>query len=126
MKRKDSLVPALRSPLRPGRASPRFWRLYLCVGGALFLLDWAIAVASLRWESPFNHIFTVINFPLSLPFKYLEQQRNPWWRDIFGYHPVSQWVLNDEIGVLIAFLVMVSLQAALFSFLILRFERARG
>ncbi len=64
----------------------------------------------MRWGSLFSHVFTVINFPLSLPFRYLEQQRNPWWRDIFGYHLVSVWLLNDEIGTLVAFLLMVSLQ----------------
>jgi len=60
-----------------------FLKKYLCVAAVLLAVDWVLGVARFRWPV-LGDLLTVINFPLSLPFQWLETKSNPWWHEIFG------------------------------------------
>jgi len=92
------------------------WRTYLLVALALLGIDWFLGVARFQWVV-FGHVFTAVNFPLSLVYLWLEKQPSTWWFNYFG-RPV-----NDEVGQFIAFLLMIGLQAAVYTTLLLLFKR---
>ena len=61
-------------------------------------------------------IFTVVNFPWGFFYFSIEAKANPWWSATFGR---SSWILNDEFGPMILLLIIVAVQAAVFTALIL-------
>ena len=91
-------------------------RVYRWVFSLLFIVDWFLGVARQQLAPAFETVFKIINFPCSLPFLWIEKQTNPWWYGIFGRK--LQFLLNDEIGTMLAFIIMVLLQAFLFSLLL--------
>lgn len=95
------------------------WKTYGIFFAVLFFVDWFLGVARFYWP-PFGSIFTVINFPLSIPLNWLEGKTNPWWYSVFGEQ--FKFLFNDEIGMAAAFLLMVILQSILLATIFLLFK----
>lgn len=88
------------------------WRPYFFV--AIVLLG----LARFHW-SAFGHAFTAVNFPWSIVFLWLEKQPSVWRHRVLGS------LVNDKIGRGLAFLLMVALQALLFTALLVLFTQWR-
>jgi hypothetical protein len=86
----------------------RMWKTYLLVAGILLGIDCFLGILRFYW-SFFRHIFVVINFPACIGFLWLEQQPTLWWNRLFGSF------VNDEVGQIISFFLMIILQAVFIS-----------
>jgi len=93
------------------------WRTYLSTVIVLFGIDWFVGIVRYRWPI-FKPLFAIINFPCSTGFLWLERKPNTWWHNVFGHR--FEVVLNDEVGVGFAFIIMVLLQAMLITLLLQR------
>ena len=96
------------------------WKVYGIFIAVLFFVDWFLGVARFYW-APFGPIFTAINIPFSLPLNWLEGKTNLWWYGVFGQR--FRFIFNDEIGMAIAFLLMVILQSILLATLYLSLKK---
>ncbi|NQT80082.1 MAG: hypothetical protein HQ555_06810 [Candidatus Aminicenantes bacterium] len=100
----------------------KLWKVYLKFFIAFFFIDWFLGVARFYWP-PFGTIFTVVNYPFSTLFLWLEGKNNLWWYSVFGRR--LDFLLNDEIGMVIAFFLMVLLQSILLASIYLLFKTWR-
>jgi len=98
------------------------WKTYLKFFVVLFFFDWFLGVARFYWY-PFGKIFVVINYPFSIPLIWLERKTNLWWNSVFGRR--LDFIFNDEIGMAIAFFLMVLLQSLLLASIYLLFKTWR-
>jgi len=96
------------------------WKIYVIFFVALFFADWFMGVARFYWPL-FGAFFAVINFPFSFPLNWLEGKTNLWWYGVFGHR--FNFIFNDEIGMAIAFLLMVILQSILLATLYLSLKK---
>jgi hypothetical protein len=91
---------------------------YVVTAECLLVLDWFILLArsfGRGWAAIMKPIFTVVNFPWSFFFFAIEDKADPWWSATFGK---SSWILNDEFGPMILLLIIIAVQAAVFTVLI--------
>ena len=93
-------------------------KTYVLVAPLLFGIDWFVGVARFYWPV-FGRVFTVINFPWSIPTLWIEKQPSIWWHGHFG------GFIDDEIGQGISFLLMVALQAVFLTILLSLSQRWR-
>ena len=101
----------------------RFWwvGLYLLVAIVLFVIDYFLLLGRFYWfgfGSLCTWVYAVINFPCSVVFLWFEQKPNAWWYEIFGRR--FDFLFNDEIGILLAGVILVLLQAMLMTLLLKR------
>lgn len=97
----------------------RFFRVYFLALVIVLALDWALGVARFYWPAV-TYGFAIVNFPIGLGYLWLEGQSTPWWHAHFGQ------AVNDEIGQSIAFLLMIALQALLYTVVFLVSGRAQS
>jgi hypothetical protein len=98
-------------------------QIYTVAVVSLLVLDWFILLArsfGRGWAAIMKPIFTVVNFPWGFFYLPIEAKANPWWSATFGK---SSWILNDEFGPMILLLIIVAVQAAVFTALILGFRK---
>jgi len=99
-----------------------YWlTLYIPVAIVLFVVDYLLLLGRFYWfgfGSLSTWIYAVINFPCSILYLWLEKKPNPWWYGIFGHR--FEFLFNDEIGILLAAIILVLLQAVLITVLFLR------
>lgn len=98
----------------------RKWQIYISVLTVLLGVNWLLGVARFYWP-PTKQLFTILNFPSSPVFLWLENKSNTWWYGIFGHR--FEFLLNDEIGPMAAFAIMILLQAALITMLLVQFRK---
>jgi len=103
----------------------RFWwvGLYIPVAIVLFVIDYFLLLGRFYWfgfGSLSTWVYAVINFPCSIVFLWLERKPNAWWYEIFGRR--FDFLFNDEIGILLAGVILVLLQAMLMTLFLLRFR----
>ncbi len=99
----------------------RWISVYIPVAIILFVVDWLLLLGRFYWfgfGAVSTWIYTVINFPCSILFLWLEKKPNTWWYGVFGHR--FEYLFNDEIGILLAFIILVLLQAVLITLLFLR------
>lgn len=104
----------------------KFWGTYTLTVVSLLVLDWFLLWARFYWfgfGDVTKWIYTLVNFPWSLFYFWIEAKRNPWWYASFGRR--FEFLLNDEIGPLILFLVIVLLQAVVFTYITLWIRKLR-
>ena len=93
--------------------------IYACVFIALLAVDWALGCG--RFYVPaLWPVFTALNFPSSLAFLWLERQPTAWWHNLIG-PPI-----DDEYGQFIVFGLMVAVQAAIITGLLLLCRQPGG
>jgi hypothetical protein len=94
--------------------------VYLRVAGVLFVLDYFLLLGRFYWfgfGTLSTWVYTLINFPCSVLFLWLEKKPNAWWYEVFGRR--FEFLFNDEIGILLAGIISVLLQAMLITVLLL-------
>ncbi|MHC4501177.1 MAG: permease prefix domain 1-containing protein [Planctomycetota bacterium] len=101
----------------------RFWwvGLYIPLAIVLFVIDYFLLVGRFYWfgfGSLSTWVYAIINFPCSIVFLWLERKPNSWWYEIFGRR--FDFLFNDEIGILLAGVILVLLQAMLMTLFLLR------
>ena len=96
------------------------WRTYISVVPILLGVNWFLGVARFHW-SPFKYVFTIMNLPSSPVFLWFERKPNMWWHGIFGHR--FEFLLNDEVGPAVVFIIMVLLQAFLITMLLLQIRK---
>lgn len=100
--------------------------VYIPVAITLFVVDWLLLLGRFYWfgfGAVSTWIYTVINFPCSILYLWLEKKPNTWWYGVFGRR--FEFLFNDEIGILLAAIILVLLQAALITLLFLRLRTRR-
>ncbi len=93
-------------------------RIYIVTVVSLLVLDWLLLLFrsfGRGWAAIMKPIFTAVNFPWGFVYFPIEAKANPWWSATFGK---SSWILNDEFGPMILLLIIVAVQAAVFTALI--------
>ena len=98
----------------------RWFSVYIPVAIILFVVDWLLLLGRFYWfgfGAVSTWIYTVINFPCSILFLWLEKKPNTWWYGVFGRR--FEYLFNDEIGILLAAIILVLLQAVLITVLFL-------
>jgi hypothetical protein len=101
--------------------------LYLPTAALLCLVDWFLLWARFYWfgfGGTTKWIYGILNFPWSVFYFWIEAKRNSWWYGTFGTR--FELVLNDEIGPLLVFLLIVAMQATIFTVFILGFLKRRA
>ncbi|MHC4545139.1 MAG: permease prefix domain 1-containing protein [Planctomycetota bacterium] len=99
----------------------RWFSVYIPVAIILFVVDWLLLLGRFYWfgfGAVSTWIYTVINFPCSILYLLLEKKPNTWWYGVFGRR--FEYLFNDETGILLAFIILVLLQAILITLLFLR------
>lgn len=99
----------------------RWFSVYIPAAIILFVVDWLLLLGRFYWfgfGAVSTWIYTVINFPCSILYLWLEKKPNTWWYGVFGRR--FEYLFNDEIGILLAFIILVLLQAVLITLLFLR------
>jgi len=96
----------------------RFFRVYLLTVLVMLALSWVLGIGRFYWPL-LLYGFAAVNFPFSLGYLWLEGRGTPWWHLRFGR------AINDEIGQGVAFLLMIALQAALYTVVFFLYRRAR-
>lgn len=97
--------------------------VYIPVAITLFVVDWLLLLGRFYWfgfGAVSTWIYTVINFPCSILYLWLEKKPNTWWYGVFGRR--FEFLFNDEIGILLAAIILFLLQAALITLLFLRLK----
>ncbi len=92
--------------------------MYFLLVVIVLALSWALGVARFYWPL-LVYAFAAVNFPVSLGYLWLEGRSTPWWHAHLGH------AINDEIGQGVAFLLMVVLQAVLYTVAISLYRRSR-
>lgn len=124
----------------------RFVRLkvYILVALILLVVDYSLLLGRFYWfgfGTVSTWVYKVINFPCSFLYLWLEKKPNQWWYGVFGRHfefpfnqigilyekgPVNvsfgEFLFNDEIGVLLAGVILTLFQASLITALFLRLK----
>lgn len=104
-----------------------YWlTLYIPVAIVLFVVDYLLLLGRFYWfgfGAVSTWIYTVINFPCSILYLWLEKKPNTWWYGVFGRR--FEFLFNDEIGILLAAIILVLLQAVLITVLFLRLRTWR-
>ena len=98
-------------------------KIYVAAVVSLLVLDWLFLLFrsfGRGWAAIMKPIFTIVNFPWGFFYFSIEAKTNPWWSATFGR---SSWILNDELGPMILLLIIVAVQAAVFTALILGFRK---
>ncbi len=101
----------------------QWFSVYIPVAIILFVVDWLLLLGRFYWfgfGAVSTWIYTVINFPCSILYMWLEKKPNTWWYGVFGRR--FEYLFNDEIGILLAFIILVLLQAVLITLLFLRLK----
>lgn len=96
-------------------------RAYLLIAVVLFPVDYILLLGRFYWfgfGSASTWVYRIVNFPVSLLYLWLEKKPNPWWYAIFGHR--FEYIFNDEIGILLAAIILELLQVALITLLFLR------
>lgn len=104
----------------------RWISVYIPVAITLFVVDWLLLLGRFYWfgfGAVSTWIYTVINFPCSILYLWLEKKPNTWWYGVFGHR--FEYLFNDEIGILLAAIILVLLQAVLITVLFLRLRTWR-
>jgi hypothetical protein len=104
----------------------KLWGNYALTAVSLLALDWFLLWARFYWfgfGDVTKWIYTIVNFPWSLLYFWIEAKRNPWWYTAFGRQ--FEFLVNDEIGPLILFIIIVLLQAGVFTFIISSIRKLR-
>ncbi len=99
----------------------RWFSVYITVAIILFVVDWLLLLGRFYWfgfGAVSTWIYTAINFPCSILFLWLEKKPNTWWYGVFGHR--FEYLFNDEIGILLAAIILVLLQAMLMTLFLLR------
>lgn len=101
----------------------RSWwiRPYLLAAVVLLVTDYFLLLGRFYWfgfGSASTWVYRVLNFPCSVLYLWLEKKRNPWWHEVFGER--FEFIFNDEIGILLAWIIITLLQAMLVTVLLLR------
>ncbi len=98
----------------------RWISVYIPAAIILFVVDWLLLLGRFYWfgfGAVSTWIYTVINFPCSILYLWLEKKPNIWWYGVFGRR--FEYLFNDEIGILLAFIILVLLQAVVITLLFL-------
>ena len=93
----------------------KWWRTYLLTVSILAAVDWFLLWPRFYWfgfQGTTKAVYTVLNFPCSYIYFWIEAKRNPWWYSIFGTH--FEVLLNEEFGPLLVWLLLCLIQAAIF------------
>lgn len=104
----------------------RWISVYIPLTIILFVVDWLLLLGRFYWfgfGAVSTWIYTVINFPCSILYLWLEKKPNTWWYGVFGHR--VEYLFNDEIGILLAAIILVLLQAVLITVLFLRLRTWR-
>ena len=102
----------------------KWWRTYLTIAGIMLVLDWFLLWARFY---PFGSggvtklIYRIINFPWSNIYFRIEAKTNSWWNTILSGR--FEFLLNDEIAPFCLFLIIVFLQAMIFTLIILGLKK---
>ncbi|MFZ0034304.1 MAG: hypothetical protein WAK60_04875 [Sedimentisphaerales bacterium] len=99
----------------------RFWwfSLYVLTTIILSVANYFLLLGRFYWFGFLSTwVYTVINFPCSILFLWLENKPNAWWYEVFGHR--FEFLFNDEIGILLAGGMLNLLQAMLITTLLLR------
>lgn len=94
----------------------RFWQMYVLTAASLLILDWFFLWARFYWfgfDGVTELIYRIVNFPWSIFYFWIAAKPNPWWHTTFGSH--FEYLLNDEFGPLLVFLIIALLQAMIFT-----------
>ena len=94
-----------------------FVKTYLLVAFAVLVVDLGLGLGRF-YSAILGHIFAVLNFPSSVLFLWLERKPNTWWQGFLGTRFGS--VVNDEVGSIAAFVIMILVQAFLISVVVFR------
>lgn len=87
----------------------------------LFVVDYFLLLGRFYWfgfGTASTWVYTIINLPCSILYLWLEKKTNTWWYGIFGRR--FEFLFNDEIGILLAAIILVLVQAMLITLLLLR------
>lgn len=98
-------------------------RAYLPVAVTLFVVDYFLLLGRFYWfgfGAISTWVYTFLNFPCSILYLWLEKKTNLWWYRIFGHR--FEFLFNDEIGILLAAIILTLLQAMLITELLLRIK----
>ncbi len=98
-------------------------QIYAVAVVSLLVLDWLLLLFrsfGRGWAAIMKPIFTVVNVPWGFFYFPIEAKVSPWWSATFGK---SSWILNDEFGPMILLFIIVAVQAAVFTALILGFQK---
>jgi hypothetical protein len=96
-------------------------RTYLFVAPALLAVDYSLLLGRFYWfgfGSLSAWVYMVLNFPFSIVLLWVEKKPNEWWYTIFGRR--FEAVFNDEIGILLAHMILTLLEAMLITLVLLR------
>ena len=99
----------------------RFKQIYILIAIILSALNWFLLWTRFYWFGfgrATTWIYTVINFPCSILYLWLEKKPNIWWYETFGN--CFKILFNDELGMLLVFIITILLQAMLITALLLR------
>ena len=95
-------------------------RVYFPVAIIFFVTEYFLLLGRFYWfgfGSVSTWVYTVISFPSSILYLWLEKKPTTWWYGIFGHR--FEFLFNDEIGILLAAIILVLLQAMLVTALLL-------
>ena len=102
----------------------RFGKTYVLIAVVLSALNWFLLWARFYWFGfgrATTWVYAVINFPCSILYLWLEKKSSMWWYEISGGR--FKILFNDEIGILLVFIITTLLQAMLITILFLQFRR---
>ncbi|MGD8456638.1 MAG: hypothetical protein PVF83_09660 [Anaerolineales bacterium] len=97
----------------------KFLNTYALTAGSLLICDWFLLWARFYWfgfGDVTKWIFSIVNFPWSVVYFWCEAKPNSWWYESFGRR--FEFLLNDEFSPMLLFLIIVLIQAMVFTFII--------